>query len=584
MIWGVSVFLASLLFSSYALAQKFHPVIERDVAVPMRDGVRLRVDIYRPDAKGKFPVIVDRSPYGKEKESGMGIAAAADGIVFVAEDCRGRFASAGVWYPYRVEANDGFDTVEWAARLPHANGKVALYGGSYAGVTALLAASSRPPHLVSAAVVETGSDYYNGWSYNGGVLRQLFIETWTSVLALNSIPAAKGGFAEHGSAWVNNLNAPISDYPVAYGATAKEKGFFLDFLNHPSQDSYWQQLSADPTAIQVPVLFIGGWYDPFRRNTFKTFLQVQTKGDSKAARKQSQLIVGPWTHGGFTPLQGEVNFGPAAAKDISDLTLRWLKAHLDGRTPGPHKSAISFFSMGTNNWKEAASWPPRGVHRQHLFLVSMGHANSASGDGMLLPALSKSKDDSDSFTYDPKHPVPTIGGRLCCGVVAPGAFNQSAAEKRNDVLVYSTRPLDHDLDISGYVSVHLFIKTSAPDTDFTSKLVDVSPDGTTRNVSDGIQRLRYRKTLASVIPYNPGSVTKVTIDLGPTSNVFLAGHRIRLEISSSNFPKFARNLNNMTTGYETVESSVANNTILHDRKHRSTLAFDEWEPSAISLK
>ena len=555
------------------------PTMEHDVAVPMRDGTILRADIYRPAGEGKFPVVVTRTPYGKGSEYGMGLKAASAGIVYISEDCRGRYTSAGQWYPYRVEGNDGFDTVEWAAALPYSNGKVAVSGGSYAGVTALLAAASQPPHLVAASILESGADYYNGWSYIGGVLQQNFIETWTSVLSFSSIPAPNGGFGELGHSWVYNQDLPISQYPVAKGATQKETGFFLDYLAHPSYDSYWQSLSANPAKIKVPVLMIAGWYDQFSQEAITTFNNIRALGQSEAARRQSRLLVGPWTHGGFTRVQGTVDFGEGSVKDVVTESLNWLKSQLLEGTPQPSASStVSYFTMGANVWKSSEAWPPKPTHPTALLLDSGGHANTLTGDGVLLFSASATHAPSDSFTYDPTHPAPTTGGGLCCGIVAPGPFSQRVVEERKDVLVYSTPVLSKDLEVSGKISLHLFVSSEAVDTDFTGKLVDVAADGSTHNVCDGILRMRYAKSLSETHLHKPGEIVELTVELGSTSNTFLAGHRLRVEISSSNFPKFARNLNNGEDGYHTIQGQTVSNVIWHDKNRPSKLIVDIATP------
>jgi putative CocE/NonD family hydrolase len=560
---------------SLLCAQSSAPITEHDVAVQMRDGVILRADIYRPGGEGKFPVIVTRTPYSKGSEAGNGVKAAANGIVFIAEDCRGRYASGGEWYPYRVEGNDGFDTVEWAARLPYSSGRVAVSGGSYAGVTALLAAASQPPHLVAAAILESGADYYNGWSYIGGVLQQNFIETWASVLSFNSIPPGDGGFGPLGHGWVYNMDLPISQYPIAKGATPKETGFFKDFLAHPSDDAYWHSLSADPSKINVPVFMIAGWYDQFSLDAITTFNAIRARGASESARRESRLIVGPWTHGGFTPMQGTTDFGPGSTKDVATEMLSWLRSQL-GKSgdPQPANSSIGYFTMGANVWNESKLWPPESVHALTLRLDSGGNANTLSGDGALLFPGSALHASSDTYKYDPMDPVPTTGGGLCCSVVAPGAFSQLAVEERKDVLVYTTPALGRDLEVTGNVSLHLFVRSTGTDTDFTGKLVDVADDGSTHNVCDGIQRMRFSRSLSQPNLSKPGEIVEITVNLGPTSNTFLTGHRVRLEVSSSNFPKFARNLDTGDDGYDSTRSVSAMNTIVHDRNHPSALIVD----------
>jgi uncharacterized protein len=547
------------------------PRIDHDVSVPMRDGTLLRADVYRPEAQGKYPVIVSRTPYGKSADGGMGIQAASHGYIYVSGDCRGRFKSAGSWDPYRYEANDGYDTVEWAAKLSESDGRVFLRGGSYAGVTALAAAAAAPPHLVAVDIIESGANYYNGWTYEGGVLRQLFVESWTSVLAFNSIPDKTGRFLELGHTWVYDLNKPIDQYPIAITANHTTAPFYRDFLRHASLDSYWENFAIDASKIRVPLLIFGGWYDLFTSNTVNTFHDFQQKDPGAESRLHSQLMIGPWTHGGFTARQGDYDFGSTAARDVVAYIFEWIDANAKQPNDPQKQTRVSYFEMGTNVWRTTTAWPPNDVSSVTMALSSGGHANSAQGDGILLLDSKAEASGSDSFTYDPKNPVQTAGGGLCCGVVAPGAFDQSKAEARSDVLVYSSEPLKSDLNLTGNLTVRLFVKTSAKDTDFTAKLVDVMLDGSTRNVADNILRLRYRKSLQRPAFLKPGDLAEIEIPIGPTSNVFLTGHRVRLEVSSSNFPRFARNLNTRKDGYHTTASVPAVNTVVHDATHPSSL-------------
>jgi putative CocE/NonD family hydrolase len=282
-------------------------------------------------------------------------------------------------------------------------------------------------------------------------------------------------------------------------------------------------------------------------------------------------MIGPWTHGGFTARQGDYDFGSTAARDVVAYIFEWIDANAKQPNDPQKQTRVSYFEMGTNVWRTTTAWPPNDVSSVTMALSSGGHANSAQGDGILLLDSKAEASGSDSFTYDPKNPVQTAGGGLCCGVVAPGAFDQSKAEARSDVLVYSSEPLKSDLNLTGNLTVRLFVKTSAKDTDFTAKLVDVMLDGSTRNVADNILRLRYRKSLQRPAFLKPGDLAEIEIPIGPTSNVFLTGHRVRLEVSSSNFPRFARNLNTRKDGYHTTASVPAVNTVVHDATHPSSL-------------
>src|SRR5579883_2623125 len=498
-------------------AQPYPVVIEHNVPVRMRDGVTLRADIYRPDAPGKFPVLLERTPYNKANEIETGYLAARRGYVTVIEDCRGRYASEGEWYPFKHESQDGYDTVEWAASLPSSNGKVGMFGGSYVGATQMLTAIAHPPHLAGIFPVVTASNYHENWTYQGGAFTQWFDESWTSGLAQDTLNRQ---VARSTDAMAAIRALPLENYslfpaPPTLGNAGLQKlaPYFLDWLHHPNYDDYWKQWSieADYSRIRVPAFHVGGWYDGL--------------------------------------LKGEAN-GLAQEKPVK------------------------YFAMGVNEWREADVWPPPGERPTRFYLHSAGKANSVLGDGTLITNPPHGE-TPDRFVYDPSDPVPTIGGRLCCDSLhlEPGARDQRPNEARQDVLVYSTPVLTHNLDVTGPVHLELYASSTAVDTDFTAKVIDVSPDGFARNVTGGILRARYRNSAETPEYMTPGEVYKFTIDLWATSNVFLKGHRLRLEVSSSNFPRFDRNLNtgeSPETGSRWVK---ATQTIYHDSAHPSALVL-----------
>jgi hypothetical protein len=556
-------------------------VIERGVAMTTRDGVTLRADIYRPAGEGNFPVLLERTPYDKNNEAELARKFAARGYLVVVQDVRGRYTSEGEWYPFRHETEDGFDTVEWAAALPHSNGKVGMFGGSYVGATQMLAAIGHPPHLAGICPVVTASNYHENWTYQGGAFEQWFSESWTSGLSQNTLDRA---IKQETNAMIGSTVLPLSQYPVfnirttpdAAGLTSTLAPYFLDWLDHPAYDSYWKQWSIEEqyASIQVPALTVAAWYDIFQAGSLRNFMGIKAQGGSEAARNGQWLLVAIGGHAGNGRKVGAVDFGPAAEEFDEDMVaLDWYDYLLQGKqNQYATDKPVRIFVMGENQWRQEDTWPLQRAKETHYFLHSAGKANSAAGDGSLSTAAAHSE-AADSFVYDPANPVPTVGGPLCCDSahLAPGPRDQRQVESRSDVLVYSTPPLDQDLEVTGPVTLDLYAKSSATDTDFTAKLVDVWPNGFAQNLTEGILRARYRESTSVAMPIIPGIVYEYKIDLWSTGNVFLKGHSIRLEVSSSNFPRFDRNLN---TGKDASTSSTfakATNSILHDSTHPSAL-------------
>ena len=568
-------------------------VVENGVAMKTRDGITLRADIYRPDAAGGFPVLVMRTPYDKGSAYNMSSSvmiarqAAARGYLVVVQDVRGRFSSDGEWYPFKHETEDGYDTVEWAATLPHSNGKVGMFGGSYVGATQMLAAIGHPPHLAGICPMITASNYHENWTYQGGALEQWFDESWTSGLALNTLnrDIVKGRNTLVGSAVLPLRNYPLFNLRIGPGSASSTEAYapyFLDWLDHPLYDSYWKQWSIEENYqnIQVPALTIAAWYDIFQGGSLRNYLGLKDHGGTEAARRTQYLIVGIGGHGGgWGPKVGAVDFGSDAPFDDTAMMLDWYDYLFKGiQNEFATQKPVRLFVMGENKWRYEDTWPLKRAERTAYFLHSAGKANSTSGDGNLSTKSSTElagQETADNYVYDPANPVPTVGGPLCCDFdhLAAGPQDQREVESRSDVLVYSTPPLDRDLEVTGPVMLDLFAKSSAVDTDFTAKLVDVWPNGFAQNLTEGILRARYRESTSASTPIVPGTIYEYKIDLWSTSNVFLKGHRIRLEVSSSNFPRFDRNLN---TGNDASKDSVfvkATNTVLHDSEHPSALVL-----------
>jgi putative CocE/NonD family hydrolase len=571
-----------LLMSVSVLSQTAADVaVERNVAMKTRDGIVLHADIYRPGGEGNFPVLLQRTPYNKDNSAQFGYTAAARGFMVVVQDVRGRYKSEGEWYPFKHEIEDGFDTVEWAAGLPRSNGKVGMFGGSYVGATQMLAAVSHPPHLAGICPVVTASNYHENWTYQGGAFEQWFNESWTSGLAQDTLNRA----AVAGSnAVVGSTVLPLKQYPLfnlRIGTdpatwTGKLAPYFLDWLDHPTYDSYWKQWSIEEqyASIQVPALTVAAWYDIFQGGSLKNFVGLKAHGGSDAARTGQRLLITIGGHAGGGRKIGAVDFGPDAAEfDEDAVTLNWYDYLLQGKqNEFATEKPVKIFVMGENKWRHEDTWPLERARETRYFLHSAGKANGAAGNGSLSTDAAAS-DAVDSYTYDPANPVPTVGGPLCCDSVhlAAGPRDQAEVEQRDDVLIYSTPPLDHDTEVTGPVTLDLYAKSAAVDTDFTAKLVDVWPNGFAQNLTEGILRARYREGTSEAKPIVPGKVYEYKIDLWSTGNVFLKGHKIRLEVSSSNFPRFDRNLN---TGKDASSSAAfvkAVNTVYHDREHPSAL-------------
>lgn len=564
--------------------------VESNLMVPMRDGITLFADLYRPDKPGPFPVILQRTPYDKTSPLAMGmldpLRAARNGYAVVIQDTRGRYESDGEFYPFIDEINDGYDTVEWAASQSWSTGKVGMYGASYVGATQWLAAIARPPHLVTIIPNVTASNYYDGWTYQGGAFELGFNVSWTllqlslanfkNISSHKNLPPALG--EQLGQA-VDTMESsfrflPLKEFPHLKQGLAD---YFYDWLAHPDYDDYWKRISIDENRSQldIPTYNIGGWYDIFLGGTIKNYLGMKAAKEQK--RGSQKLLIGPWQHSSRgTSLVGEHYFGLAADAmgiDLDGTHLRWfdywLKNIDNGITDEP---AVRLFVMGDNIWRDEDEWPLSRAESVNYYLHSIGMANSISGDGF-LNTEPPGNEPPDVFLYNPSNPVPTVGGPNCCNpyFMASGAFDQTEVETREDVLVYSSPPLDRDLEVTGPVTVTLWAATSATDTDFTAKLVDVCEHGCSHNLTDGIIRARYRDSVTSPSPVKPGIVYCYTIDLWATSNVFKRGHKIRLELSSSNFPRFDRNSNTGNLVAEDSDLQAALQTVFHSSMYPSHL-------------
>lgn len=556
--------------------------VERNVPSRMRDGVILYADVYRPKGDGPWPVLLMRHPYDKTQAENLSYAQptwyARYGYMVVVQDCRGRWASEGEWYPFKNEEPDSYDTIAWAAQLPGSNGQVGMYGFSYAGATQLWSAVQQPPALSVIMPGHTGADYYDGWTYRGGALHLAFTQSWSVFLALDTAHRWENYQLEGtiagalGNAWANYY------IPPQYYPFISEEGlapYYYDWLQHDTYDDYWKRWSIYPRyeQITVPALHISGWYDIFLEGALENFNGLREQAGSEHARQNQKLVIGPWYHMPWHQQVGSIDYGDDARNCVDAVQLLWLDKHLRGESNQlDEEPNVALFVMGENKWRFENEWPPRQAKLTNFYLHSQGRANSLNGNGRLSQ---DTPDDEvpDIFTYDPGNPVLSIGGHSCCiDTLTPmGAFDQRPQEYRNEVLVYTSEVLTEAVEVIGTVEVTLYAASTAVDTDFTAKLVDVHPDGRAINIGEGIIRARYRESLEQPTLIEPGQVYEYKILVGSTANVFKAGHQIRLEISSSNFPTFDRNTN---SGKPLVEAGpadwfVATQTVFHDNRYPS---------------
>ena len=568
--------------------------VETNVAVTMRDGVTLYADVFRPDGPGPFPVILQRTPYDKTTPLTMvmldPIKAAKRGYAMVIQDTRGRYTSEGKFTCFKDDIDDGYDTVEWVAAQPWCTGKVGMCGTSYVGATQWLSAITKPPHLAAIAPNVTASNYHDGWTYQGGAFELGFNVSWTMlqltlanfqhISSNNDVPSdSREKLIKAVDSMQDSFRAaPAKEFPYLKGGLAD---YFYDWVAHPDYDDYWKELCIEDhhSNVTAPALNIGGWYDIFLGGTLRNYVGMTKNGGSEEARKGQKLVIGPWQHGARgTPLVGNHYFGLAAdagSLDMDGLHFKWYDHWLKGENNGYlDEPPVRIFVMGDNVWRDEQEWPLARAQATNYYLHSKGKANSLNGNGS-LSVEAPTEEPPDVFLYNPDDPVPTRGGALCCNpyFAANGAYEQSEIEAREDVLVYSTPPLQKEVEVTGPITVTLFAATSAPDTDFTAKLVDVCEDGCARNLTDGIIRARYRESMSSPKLLEPGKVYEYTIDLWATSNVFQAGHQIRVEISSSNFPRFDRNTNTGNTIAEDAEFKPAMQTVLHGSQYPSHITL-----------
>ena len=556
-------------------------IVEPNVSATMRDGVVLKADIYRPDGAGPFPVLLTRTPYNKKTVREMAYRFAKAGYIVAAQDIRGRYESEGEFLPIHgfgsKDVEDGFDTVAWAAELPDSTSQVGMFGSSYSAWTSWKAAASAPPALKCV--------YVSGMSLRHSDVEPIFrpgrrLEWSFATIGPDDRRRTAGApgpydVEEARELWKVERNKWlwVKPWSELSGELLPSMAARIQrILEHPGED--YHEFAGIHRNIDVPVFNRTGWYDRFIP-AVDHFVEMEKLAPSERARRSQRLVVGPWGHtNDLTRAQGEFDFGEDAEWDNAAVGIGWFDHWLKSDDNGAAEEArVRLFITGENSWRGYDDWPIPGTRPVEFQLSSRGNANTPAGDGTLSrePAGGAR---SDSFNYNPRDPVPSLFLEGC----QDGPFDQKPLDHRRDVLVYQSAPLSARLTVVGSPSVKLHASTSAVDTDFTAKLVDVSPDGTARNLCYGIVRARFRNGWENPRLLDPGEITEFTIELNPVGNTFLEGHRIRLDLSSSDFPNYDRNHNTGGNAYSESEMIVAHQEVHHSQQHPSTLRLPVVSP------
>jgi putative CocE/NonD family hydrolase len=553
-------------------------IVDNHVAVAMRDGVVLYADVYRPAGNGRFPVIVGRTPYSIERYETpvyeypnayeAPLFFASRGYVFVYQDIRGRYESEGQWEPFRNDIQDGYDTIEWAARQPWSNGKVGMQGVSYEGTVQWRAAMSAPPHLVTIVPSVASTSLYHDWVTSNGAWRLSFNLVWGAIRMESRTTQNSGANLDADappSLAIANIQGhlPLIDLQRVAGRTGG--AFFRDWIAHPDYDDYWKAIDAEEAfdRIRVPVLNFGGWFDIFRQGTLRGFNGMRARGATEQARRGTRLVMGPWGHWPSRKV-GALDFGPTAFVDQNALALEWFDYWLKDLDNGvAERAPVRLFVMGLDQWRDEDGFPPARARPCTLYFQAGGRLTGTPPRGSSPP---------DRYTYDPASPAPAAGG----------GSDVRGLGTRPDVLTYTTEPLGADLEVIGPLEVMLHAASDAPDTDFVARLVDVQPDGRALAIADGILRARYRESTSHPRWLTPGTVYPLRIDLTGTAIVFAKGHRVSVQITSSAFPAFDRNLNTTHPFGTSGEMRRAVQSIHHSAAHPSQLVLPVTNARAIA--
>jgi hypothetical protein len=550
----IAVIVALPLVVTAGSAIKNPPQVNQyNVTVPMRDGVRLSANVFRPGQPGRYPAVLLRTPYGKGDTITVSYQSFVNhGYVVVVEDVRGRYKSGGVFEPINQEIRDGDDTLNWIARQSWSDGDVGMYGGSYLGIAQWKAAITQNPHLKAIFPYVSGDDDYRDRYYSAGGAMKIGHRLLWFAENMRAPRFTPPDFKRYVQA------LPVRDADLT--ATGHALDAWRTVANNPAYDQFWKTNSVREHLkdIRVPVFSVGGWYDNFVESDLDAFTILHRHNP------EDRIMIGPWAHV-FSATFANADFGRESLVPLRPYQIQWFDRWVKGIVEKPvasvHEHPVRIFVMGINQWRDEDEWPLERARGVKYYLDAGGQLGNKP----------ESHSAPDMFEYDPRNPVPTVGGAVCCDpkIFPWGPLDQRAVEKRRDVLVYSTDPLTAPLEVTGPIQVVLHVSSSAPDTDFTAKLVDVLPDGVARNLTDGILRMRYRESLETAKLMTPGDVYKVTIDAGVTSNVFQPGHRIRIEISSSNFPRFDRNPNTGGLVADAKDTRRAQQTVYHESQRYS---------------
>ncbi|MBU2996651.1 CocE/NonD family hydrolase [Cellulophaga baltica] len=587
-------------------------IIDQKVRIPMRDGVRLVADVYRPKTDKKVPIIFSRTPYnfnnwvdGKEITTirvRKALEAVKKGYAYIVENERGRYFSEGVWDILGTPVTDGYDTFTWMKNQPWSNGKIATYGcSSSAEWQMAVAALDHPSHaaMVSqgygAGIGRIGDIYEQGNWYRGGVFQMSFMAWLYRVEHDKFKPRIPKDATQEDLIRISRYydldpENPAVDFEQAFDYLPIQDGIknlkgkteiFDKMIRREPNDEAWYKggLYHDDMEIKVPSFWFASWYDMSITPNLKLFNHVRKTTKDKAVRDNQYLIISPNLHCGFTrgssenTMIGELNVGDARLNyteqiyDWYDFLLKGEDNDFKAKTP-----RVQYYTMGSNKWQASETWPPENSKLTTYYLNSNGDANSLYGDGILSTTKAKTN-NLDTFTYDPMLPIPSFGGTPCCddSILRGGAFDHQEEETRDDILVYTSDVLEKGIEVTGFIESTLYVSSDVKDTDFTIKLIDVHPDGKAYNLDETIQRARYREGYEKEVFMKKGEVYKIDLTAMATSNYFKKGHRIRIEISSSNFPRFARNLNTGGNNYDEKEGIVAHNTIHHSSKYPSQI-------------
>ena len=562
------VLLLVLLFVILFHGLVFSLDFQKDVQIPMPDGVKLSTNIFLPDINGKYPVILVRTPYGKGGESDWGKEWAENGFVFVIQDCRGTGKSEGEWYPGIHEKKDGIDIRKWILKQTWCDGNIGTTGGSYLGFTQFASSTESTQGLKAMYPVVPLLDWYDGVTYISGTLSIGTAMGWGLAMAAPN-EGEEALIDEETFDWDEAYRKlPLIEFDQSVGRVLP---WMRDLVRNPTRTEYWNQFGAMDLKenCKVPIIISSGWYDIFIHQALDYMGHAIETG-----KKNQHLIVGPWGHGP-NHVPGVREMGENHELDLGNIEQAWFNHWLKGENETVDLPPIKLFVMGNNVWRDETEWPLKRTRYVNYYLHSGGRANSLYGDGML--SLEKpGKKIYDQYIYDPEIPVPTNGGALLFG--EPGVQDQREIEMRQDVLVYTSTKMEKDLEVTGNIKVILYASTDSKDTDWTAKLVDVYPDGRSFNLCDGVIRARYAKNPLDLQLITPNKIYKYEIDLWATSNVFLKGHRIRVEISSSNFPRFDRNPNTGNEFGMDDRLKKARQRIYHEKEYPSHIILPVIDP------